>query len=205
MKTWQVVTTSLGLLAAAEIQAGGFAAPIVTQASNLAPIPVVTTTINSVSKTEAPRELSVEVDKSLPVVTGPVPSEPVVVTGPRIIATANGQKTLEVPVSVTFPSNESALAPDYAALAKQLAAVIAADPSVRVVVTGHADSTASAAYNMKLSLSRAATVAKALVDNGLKPDSVVVAGKGESQPVASNETPAGRAQNRRVEFSLEPR
>ncbi|MGF6594218.1 OmpA family protein [Pseudomonas sp. 2835] len=73
---------------------------------------------------------------------------------------------------------------------------------VSVKVIGHTDSQGSDAYNQALSERRASSVAEYLISQGLSPAKVTSQGKGESQPVADNDTDAGRAQNRRVELHL---
>lgn len=69
-----------------------------------------------------------------------------------------------------------------------------------VIVVGHADSTGKEEYNKKLSFNRAASVADYLVSTGLKTDTLRVIGRGSKDPLASNKTREGRAQNRRVEI-----
>ena len=89
---------------------------------------------------------------------------------------------------------------------QQLAAVV---PSVKacagvtLVVVGHTDSTGTDAINQPLSENRAKTVAAYLVSQGIPADSVSSEGVGSSQPVASNDTEAGRAQNRRTEIEVD--
>ncbi|KVL37861.1 MULTISPECIES: OmpA family protein [unclassified Burkholderia] len=73
----------------------------------------------------------------------------------------------------------------------------------RVAVTGFTDSTGSAAHNRTLSEARARTVVNYLRANGLQARSFVAEGLGASDPVASNATEEGRAQNRRVEIRLD--
>lgn len=73
-----------------------------------------------------------------------------------------------------------------------------------VVVFGHTDNTGSAAHNLDLSKGRAQSVANILVSNGVVAERVRSRGKGEEQPIASNLTPEGRAQNRRVEIIIRP-
>ena len=75
-------------------------------------------------------------------------------------------------------------------------------PAYKASIVGHTDSTASDAYNQKLSEKRADMVKSMLVNNGVAADRLTTAGKGESQPVASNKTKAGRAENRRIEVEL---
>jgi outer membrane protein OmpA-like peptidoglycan-associated protein len=68
------------------------------------------------------------------------------------------------------------------------------------MVTGYTDSVGSDAYNLRLSERRANTVREALVAEGIAADRITTKGMGESNPVASNDTAAGRAQNRRVDI-----
>ncbi|MBH3462066.1 OmpA family protein [Pseudomonas putida] len=77
------------------------------------------------------------------------------------------------------------------------------DPSVTAIrVTGHTDSVGADHYNQGLSERRAASVAQYLIGQGLSPAKVTSQGRGESEPVADNDTDEGRAQNRRVELHL---
>lgn len=76
-------------------------------------------------------------------------------------------------------------------------------PSVgQVKVIGHTDSRGSDGYNQGLSERRASSVAQYLISQGLAPQKVTSQGRGEQEPVADNDTDAGRAQNRRVELHL---
>jgi OOP family OmpA-OmpF porin len=76
------------------------------------------------------------------------------------------------------------------------------NPALRVSVTGHTDSRGAAEYNQRLSEQRAHVVAKYLQAKGVSSDRLTVYGKGEDQPAADNQTEAGRAKNRRVEFVI---
>lgn len=77
-------------------------------------------------------------------------------------------------------------------------------PNSRVEVIGHTDNTGSAAYNQDLSQRRAQSVAGILTAGGVSSGRVVAVGRGEDQPVASNATTQGKAQNRRVEILIRP-
>ena len=77
-------------------------------------------------------------------------------------------------------------------------------PNSRVEIYGHTDSTASDAHNMDLSQRRAQSVGGILTAAGVSASRLVMVGRGESQPVASNDSEAGRAQNRRVEILIRP-
>ncbi len=71
-----------------------------------------------------------------------------------------------------------------------------------IIAVGHTDSVGSDAYNQKLSIRRAEAVKGYLVNKGVDAKRVYTEGKGEKQPVATNKTAAGRAQNRRVEIEV---
>ena len=89
---------------------------------------------------------------------------------------------------------------------QQLAAVVPsvkACAGVKLTVVGHTDSTGTDAINQPLSENRAKAVAAYLVSQGIPADSVSSEGVGSSQPVASNDTEAGRAQNRRTEIEVD--
>ncbi|WP_207099827.1 OmpA family protein [Paracoccus shandongensis] len=77
-------------------------------------------------------------------------------------------------------------------------------PNSRVQVVGHTDNTGSQAFNMDLSQRRAQSVASILTAAGVAPARLVATGQGMNQPVASNDTAQGRAQNRRVEILIFP-
>jgi hypothetical protein len=106
---------------------------------------------------------------------------------------------------VLFDFNKAVLKP---AARSQLAAVLQAlkeQPSLRVLLVGHTDGIGSDAYNMKLSQRRAEAVADYLMKNSpTARENLTVEWKGKRDPVASNATAEGRAQNRRVEITLSP-
>lgn len=85
------------------------------------------------------------------------------------------------------------------ALAK-MAGVILAHPGLSLKIEGYTDSTGSPQFNLKLSAQRADEVRAFLISQGLRPDSVTSVGMGAADPVAGNDTAAGRKQNRRVEI-----
>lgn len=76
-------------------------------------------------------------------------------------------------------------------------------PDRNIMIEGHTDSTGSAEYNLDLSRRRAQAVAQALRSQGIEPDRIITRGYGQEYPVASNDTPSGRLQNRRVEVIIE--
>lgn len=82
-------------------------------------------------------------------------------------------------------------------------AMLKANAGIKIRIEGHTDSRGSDAYNMSLSDRRAASVLSFLTSNGINASRLTSVGLGESSPVASNETDAGRAQNRRVDFRVQ--
>ena len=80
------------------------------------------------------------------------------------------------------------------------ATILKDNPSVQVSVEGHTDAIGSDQYSLKLSLRRATAVKQYLVKDGVPDTRLSVRGFGKTQPVASNDTADGRAQNRRVEL-----
>lgn len=101
-----------------------------------------------------------------------------------------------------FDFDKSVLKPEGKAKLDTLAERLA-NASVEVVVAvGHADATGPLAYNQRLSERRARAVVEYLRDKGLPSEKIFSEGKGETQPVASNTTKAGRAKNRRVEVEV---
>jgi outer membrane protein OmpA-like peptidoglycan-associated protein len=99
--------------------------------------------------------------------------------------------------SATVPSSRQG---DIRALARNLQQY----PDTTVQVVGHTDNTGAAGYNFDLSARRAGSVASILVDTGVSGSRITATGRGEDQPVASNLTPEGRAQNRRVTVIIRP-
>ncbi|RPI04383.1 MAG: hypothetical protein EHM64_10115 [Ignavibacteriae bacterium] len=77
------------------------------------------------------------------------------------------------------------------------------NPDVRVVITGHTDNVGSQKYNQSLSLKRAQAVKNWLVEKGIDSKRMRTVGRGQNEPVASNETEEGRLENRRIEFYVE--
>lgn len=75
-------------------------------------------------------------------------------------------------------------------------------PQTEVLVVGHTDSVGERDYNQQLSEERAEAAADYLISEGIDLDRIVIEGRGESEPVASNETEAGRQENRRVEVAI---
>jgi outer membrane protein OmpA-like peptidoglycan-associated protein len=84
----------------------------------------------------------------------------------------------------------------------KVSGIVLAYPSLRLSVEGHTDSVGTDDYNQQLSEKRAEAVRQYLVQQGISGDTIVATGFGKTAPIASNETPEGRQQNRRVELVL---
>ncbi len=82
--------------------------------------------------------------------------------------------------------------------------MILANPEQRVLIVGHADSSGSDAANFQLSEARARAIRDWFVDQGVLKTRFIVQGAGDTHPIADNDSPSGRAQNRRVEVLLIP-
>ena len=104
--------------------------------------------------------------------------------------------------SVHFGFNKSEVGPEFNDLLSNLKAFIEENDYV-VTIVGHTDSIGSNKYNFGLSERRAESTKKRLIELGLSPERIVgIEGRGEEEPIATNETKEGRSQNRRVEFIL---
>lgn len=101
---------------------------------------------------------------------------------------------------VLFDSGRATLKPGAGLTIDRLANFMKENPQARVVIEGHTDSVGTEEYNDALSERRADAVAAALMRRGVSSDSVRAIGRGKAYPVATNETAAGRQQNRRVEI-----
>jgi outer membrane protein OmpA-like peptidoglycan-associated protein len=112
--------------------------------------------------------------------------------------------TLNMPGNVTFATNSADLNASFYEVLNSVALVIDEFEQTVVEVAGHTDSTGSETYNQQLSERRASSVARYLGTREVRADRLIEVGMGELRPVASNDTEAGRQQNRRVEITLVP-
>jgi hypothetical protein len=101
-----------------------------------------------------------------------------------------------------FDFNKWDIKPEYYPSLDRAVRVLEMNPKLRVEIHGHTDSIGSQAYNLTLSEKRAQAVKDYLVSRGISTGRLTTRGMGKLDPVASNDTPEGRAQNRRVEFNI---
>jgi outer membrane protein OmpA-like peptidoglycan-associated protein len=112
------------------------------------------------------------------------------------------QKEAHILKGITFAYNSARIESLSYPVLNEAAATLKNNPSVRVEIGGHTDSTGSASGNVGLSKMRAEAVKRHLVSKGVPVDQMVTKGYGAAQPIASNETRGGRAENRRIEFKV---
>jgi outer membrane protein OmpA-like peptidoglycan-associated protein len=111
---------------------------------------------------------------------------------------------LNIPSGITFAYDSATVQPQFQRTLDQVADTLAQYNQTYVDVYGHTDSTGSDAYNQGLSERRARAVADYLAGHGVQAARIGTRGFGKTQPIASNDTDAGRAANRRVEIKIVP-
>jgi outer membrane protein OmpA-like peptidoglycan-associated protein len=124
-------------------------------------------------------------------------------TGVAVVRNGNNI-TLAMPGNITFATNSADLNASFYPILDQVSGTLVQYDQTMVEVAGHTDSTGGAAYNQALSERRAQSVVAYLTSRGVRQARLIVVGDGENHPVASNATPEGRAQNRRVELTIVP-
>lgn len=122
-----------------------------------------------------------------------------------VSVTRNGDNIiLNMPGNITFATNSSNISADFYQVLNSVALVLNEFEKTYIDVNGYTDSTGAESYNQTLSEARASSVARYLESQKVISARIVTRGMGESQPIATNDTPAGRALNRRVEIILTP-
>ena len=123
-------------------------------------------------------------------------------TGVDVKRTGEGEIKLTAPENITFDTNSYVVKPQFRKTLDSVATVLNTYPDSTIVVSGHTDTTGTDAINNPLSLNRASSVASYLESQGISTSRITSRGYGSKQPIASNATEAGRAQNRRVEIAI---
>lgn len=111
---------------------------------------------------------------------------------------------LNMPGNITFASESAEINPSFTQVLQSVALVLNEYNQTLIDVNGHTDSTGTQFLNQQLSQQRAQSVANYLVSLQVKAQRIAVQGFADTQPIAPNTTPEGRAQNRRVEIRLVP-
>jgi len=120
------------------------------------------------------------------------------------VARQGDNLVLRMPSEVTFATNQSTIDPRFVPVLNDVARVLQEYDRSTIDVIGHTDASGGDAINLPLSERRALSVANYLVQNGVIAERMYVAGVGSRQPIASNDTVDGKAQNRRVEILIRP-
>ena len=125
--------------------------------------------------------------------------------GTGVAVQRNGNEIqLIMPGNILFDVDRSEVKPQFIDVLKSVAIVLDEYEKTLIEVVGHTDASGSRQYNQYLSERRANAVADVLFRQGIRDRRIAVAGYGEDYPIASNDTAAGRQQNRRVELTLVP-
>jgi outer membrane protein OmpA-like peptidoglycan-associated protein len=121
-------------------------------------------------------------------------------TGVQVSQTADNRLKLEIPSDVSFDTGRSDIKPNFRPVLERFAGTLNENPATTVTIIGHTDSTGDEAINRPLSIDRAAHTRDYLAMRGVSPSRIIIDGRGEREPIASNNDPGGRARNRRVEI-----
>ncbi|PIB26089.1 hypothetical protein BFP76_14115 [Amylibacter kogurei] len=120
------------------------------------------------------------------------------------ITNTGSELIVTLPEAITFETDSTYVRPTLQGHLNSLANNLQQYPNSMVDVIGHTDNVGDAGYNQGLSARRAQSVTGVLVGAGVNPNRIRSYGRGETSPVMSNDTPAGRAANRRVEIIITP-
>lgn len=126
-------------------------------------------------------------------------------TGVQVSQTQDNRLKLEIPADVSFDTGRSDIKSNFRPVLERFAQTLNENPAATVTIIGHTDSTGDDAVNNPLSVDRAAHTRDYLATRGVSPNRVAIDGRGEREPIASNNDPAGRARNRRVEIYVAER
>lgn len=123
-------------------------------------------------------------------------------TGVEVNRNSDGSVGLVMPGNITFDTNQSTIKSNFYTTLNKVAQTLTEDNKSAILVTGYTDNTGNDSINIPLSQARAQAVANYLVAQGVSSTKINAQGNGAANPIASNATPAGREQNRRVEISI---
>jgi outer membrane protein OmpA-like peptidoglycan-associated protein len=121
-----------------------------------------------------------------------------------VITNTGSQLRVILPEGVTFATGSATVASSFLPALREVARSLNAHPNSIIRVVGHTDNVGTAAYNSQLSQDRAQAVARILIRYGVSSARITYSGRGYNEPITSNATAAGRAQNRRVEIVITP-
>lgn len=126
-------------------------------------------------------------------------------TGVAVTQTEDNRLKLEIPSDISFDTNRADIKSNFRPILDKFATGLIQNPNTTVSIVGHTDSTGTDAINNPLSINRAASTRDYITARGVAVSRISIDGRGSREPIASNDTVANRAKNRRVEiFVAEP-
>lgn len=126
-------------------------------------------------------------------------------TGIQVSQTADNRLKMEIPADVSFDTGRSDIKSNFRPILERFAQTLNDNGATTVSIIGHTDSTGGDSVNDPLSVDRAARTRDYLAQRGVSPNRIMIDGRGEHEPIASNDNDAGRARNRRVEIYVSER
>ena len=126
-------------------------------------------------------------------------------TGIQVSQTSDNRLKMEIPADVSFDTGRSDIKSNFRPILERFAQTLNDNQATTVSIVGHTDSTGNDSINDPLSVDRAARTRDYLAQRGVSPNRINIDGRGEREPIASNDTDSGRARNRRVEIYVSER
>ena len=126
-------------------------------------------------------------------------------TGVDVTQTADNQLKLNIPSDISFDTGRADIKTNLRPILDQFAQGLAGQPNTEIRIVGHTDSTGSDTINNPLSVNRASSARDYLVSRGVDSRRIQIDGRGAREPIADNNSDAGRAKNRRIEIFLAER
>ncbi len=126
-------------------------------------------------------------------------------TGIQVSQTQDNRLKLNIPADVSFDTGRSDIKSNFRPVLERFAGTLQDNPAATVMIVGHTDSVGGPNVNDPLSVDRAAQTRDFLAMRGVSPNRISIDGRGEREPVASNDDSSGRARNRRVEIYVAER
>ncbi|NNG23620.1 OmpA family protein [Massilia sp. ML15P13] len=126
-------------------------------------------------------------------------------TGVQVSQTSDNRLKLEIPSDVSFDTGRSDIKSNFQPVLDRFASTLQENPATTVTIIGHTDSTGTPDINQPLSVDRAARTRDYLSNRGVNPNRITIEGRGEREPIASNNDASSRSRNRRVEIYVAER
>lgn len=126
-------------------------------------------------------------------------------TGVQVTQTSDNRLKLEIPADVSFDTGRSDIKSNFRPVLERFAQTLNENPAATVTIIGHTDSVGDDSVNQPLSVDRAANTRNYLAQRGVSSNRIAIEGRGEREPIASNDDNSGRARNRRVEIYVAER